>query len=112
MKGRDCMFGRKKAKQVNENLELLRRLDGREVKYVTLRSASNYEETILGRDGKINVMEEELNIVCGTTIVFQHTLEGLEGAEFMSMDGINLRYTCSDTGEKETVIAYYKYHRK
>ena len=91
---------------------LLLSLDGKEVQYVTRRDSLEYGETIIGREGIINVYDNELIIVCGNEIVFRHPLEGLEGAELLSLDGINLRYKEADSDEVKTIVAYYKYYRK
>lgn len=108
------MFWRKskKDKEKEENELLLRKLNGREVKYITYRKPGDYNEIIIGKDGYINITEKELIITCKNDIVFRHSLDGLEGAELMSLDGINLRYMDEETGEQATVVAYYKYHRK
>lgn len=105
------MFG-KKAKQRSKQDNFFRRLDGREVRYVTRRDPEGCGETILGKDGTINVFNDELNIVCKNGIVYSHPLDDLEGTDLMSLDGVVLRYKVEDTGVFDTVVAYFKYHRK
>ena len=106
------MFFRKKDKQKTENDMLLQRLDTREVQYVSRRDPVNYGETILGKNGAINIIDDELVIVCNNRIIFRMKLEKLEADELMSLNGVNLRYIDEKTGQQQALIAYYKYHRK
>lgn len=87
-------------------------LDQRAVKYVSVRDPDTYGETIIGKNGIINIAEGELIIVCEGTEVFRHDLDGLEAGEFLSHDGVNIRYINPENGRKCTIAAYYKYHRK
>lgn len=100
----------RKKNRRNENF--LRSLNTREVKCVAIRNSCNYEEKIIARDGEINIHNDELIIISGNEIVFRHKLEGLESGEFLSHDGINLRYTDMKSGEKITLVVYFKYHLK
>lgn len=102
----------KRSRRHKDNENRLRGLHGREIKYVSRRDPHDYGETIIGKDGVINITDDELVIICGGRTVFRHTLTDLTGAELMSLDGINLRYCKGDQQEKHTIIAYYKYHRK
>ncbi len=103
---------RKKDKLQSESAKLIKSLDGREVKYVSKRDPVDYGEIILGKNGHINITDDELIILCEGEIVFRNDIKGLKAAELMSLDGINLRYENEETGETETVVAYYKYFRK
>lgn len=104
------MFG-KKVREKQENERRLRTLHGREVKYVSRRDSLSYGETIIGKDGYINIKEDELIIICDGNVIFRHPLEGLKGAELLSLEGINLRYSEGEDLLSYTVVAYYKYHR-
>jgi len=105
-------FKRKEQRKTRNNLLLLQSLNGREVKYVSVRDPDTYGEIIIGKYGHINVFGDELVIICGGEEVFKHPLEGLEAGEFLSLDGVNLRYYDAEKGKQYTVVAYYKYHRK
>ena len=61
------LFKRKKDDPV------LREMDGREVKYVTKRvrlDDGNVKEEILGKMGRIVVIDGEIRVMCGETDVF------------------------------------------
>ncbi|HOJ11780.1 MAG TPA: hypothetical protein PK733_14470 [Clostridiales bacterium] len=94
------------------NNELLHRIDGRKIKYVSLRKGTESGETILGKDGVINVVDGDIVIICNARTVFRHPVENIGLDELMSLAGVNIRYKDEDTGEDLTLIAYYKYHRK
>ncbi|NMB95800.1 MAG: hypothetical protein GYA02_04195 [Clostridiaceae bacterium] len=97
---------------LKENHALLSRLREREVKYLSLRKGMDSSETIIGKDGIINIVDDtEIVILCNTKVVFRHRLEQLGADELMSLAGVNLRYKDEITGEDMTVIVYYKYHR-
>lgn len=109
------LFRRKRGKSKEKTLykELFSKLDGRKVKYVSLRKGTEGGETILGKDGFINIIDNnEIAILCNNKIVFRHSIDTLQVDELMSLSGVNFRYKDRDTGENLTVTAYYKYHRK
>lgn len=96
-----------------ENSLLLSRLNGRQVKYVSLRKGMESGETIIGKDGVINIINnEEIAILCNTRIVFRHKLCEIKADELMSLAGVNLRYKDEANGQNISIIAYYKYYRK
>jgi hypothetical protein len=102
-----------KRKERKENEMRLRKLHGWEVRYVTTINPETYVEYIIGKYGVINITEDDnFVIICSNKIVFSHSIEGLQGSELMSLDGIILSYTNEETGEFKEVVAYYKYHRK
>src|SRR5690242_3857132 len=105
-------FKSKKAKEQKENEERLRRINGFEVRYVTKRDTGHYGESIIGKDCVIHIIKNVFTILCDKESIFTHSLEGLQGSELMSLDGIILNYTDEKTKEEVEVIAYYKYHRK
>ncbi len=107
------LFKRKRLKDEPLYKELFSRLDGRKVKYVSLRKETESGETILGKDGYINIIDDkEIAILCNNKVVFRHEIHTLRVDELMSLAGVNFRYKDKDTGENLTVTAYYKYHRK
>jgi len=105
-------MGKRKERHKQDNENLLRSLHAREVKYVSRREPGTYGETIIGRNGKINIVENELIIICSGDIVFRQSLENLSASELLSLDGVNLKYADEQSGEVSTIVAYYKYHRK
>lgn len=98
---------------LKENPVLLSRLRERQVKYVSLRKGKESSETIIGKDGVINIVNDsEIVIMCNNKVVFRYRLDRLKADELMSLAGVNLRYKDEATGEDMTVIVYYKYYRK
>lgn len=106
------MFFSRKSKEKNQNEVLLNRLDGRTVRYVTIRNPKDYSENIIGREGVMNVHGDELTIVCGNNIVFKQAFSNIDASELMSLEGVNLRYKDESSGDLLTIVAYYKYYRK
>ncbi len=106
------MIFKKKDRRRLENEMLLRKLDGRAVECVSVRNLKDYSETIIGRDGVINIFEDQFIIICGNKIVFRHPVSGLKAGEFMSLEGINISYRDEKTGEDAAIVVYYKYYRK
>ncbi len=102
----------KRQKKHIENEELLHSLDGRHIRYVIKKNPGTYQETIIGKDGIINVYNNRLTIVCSNEIVFSHPLKDLKCSELMSLNGVTFRYKEETTEQNMLIIAYYKYHRK
>ena len=107
------MFGFKKKKTENENV--LMEMDGREIKYVTRRIKSadgSVKETIMGKSGRIVVLDGEIRIMCGATDVFRCMAENATYYTLLSGDGITVTGVNSLNGEFMDMIVYYTYHRK
>ncbi len=81
------MFWRKK-KRVDA---ALLKLHHQPIRSISFKDPTNYRETILGRDGVVNLTEDELIIVCGEAEVFRRSTACLQMAELMSRDGFTLR---------------------
>jgi len=104
------MFG--KRKEGNQIKALYRRIDGKELKYVTKRDLEKHEEAVLGKEGRLCVNNEKLAIMCNGHLVFEGLLENIKAGELMSLEGVTIDYTHPDTGELHKYVAYYKYYRK
>lgn len=107
------MFGFKKKKPKQENV--LRQMDGREIKYVTKRTRledGTVREVILGKTGRIVVLEDEIRVMCGETDVFRCNVEDATYYLLLSGDGITVSGVNKINGEKMDIIVYYLYHRK
>ncbi|MBE6727391.1 MAG: hypothetical protein E7562_01945 [Ruminococcaceae bacterium] len=108
------MFGfgkRKKDKQDN----VLCEMDGREVKYVTRRikgENGDVKEMIVGKKGRIVVIDGEIRIMCGETDVFRCMAENATYYTLLSGDGITVSGVNSINGEQMDMIVYYSYYRK
>ncbi len=107
------MFGFKKKKDPNS--DVLKQMDGREIKYVTrrLREADGtIKETILGKEGRIVVLNGEICVMCGITDVFRCDIENAAYFMLLSGDGITVSGINKINNTQMDIIVYYKYHRK
>lgn len=93
------LFGKKK--KVSESAQLLTMRNGREIKLLTLRDRMSNNETVLAKEGIINVVENELVISCGNDILMRAPLERLRAYELMNLSGINI------IDGDDSYVAYY-----
>ena len=103
----------KKNKKSND--AVLKQMDGREIKYVTKRTRDedgNVKELILGKEGRIVLIDGEIRVMCGETDVFKCLAENASYFVLLSGDGITVSGVNTINGEKMDIIVYYKYHRK
>lgn len=108
------MLGFLKRKK-NPNADVLRQMDGREIKYVTQRIRTengDVKELILGKQGRIVVIDDEIRVMCGATDVFRCKTEDAVYYMLLSGDGITVSGVNSIDGQSMDIIVYYKYHRK
>ncbi len=95
--------------------DVLRQMDGREIKYVTRRireADESVKEVILGKEGRIVIIENEIRVMCGATDVFKCKIQDATYYMLLSGDGITVTGVDSITNEQMDIIVYYKYHRK
>lgn len=107
------MFGFFKKKPKND--EVLAKMDGREVKYVTRRyhdESGNPKEEILGKAGRVAVIDGEIRVMCGAVDVFRCMAEDAEYYILMSGNGMTVKGVNSLNGEKMDITVYYTYYRK
>lgn len=108
------MFGIFK-KNKNPNDVVLKQMDGREIKYVTRRVRNDdgtVKELILGKEGRIIVIDDEIRVMCGTTDVFKCKTENATYYMLLSGDGITVSGINEVDNTQVDIIVYYKYHRK
>ena len=108
------MFGFKRKKKDTEDYTL-KQMDGREIKYVTRRirdNDGNSKEMILGKSGRIVVLDGEIRIMCGEKDVFRCKAEDATYYTLLSGDGITVSGVNSIDGEQMDMIVYYTYYRK
>jgi len=100
---------RSKREKLDKSIEnnVIAKLDGRKVKCVSKRNRNTYGETIVGKEGFINLNDGVLRICCGNDIVFTGTVDELQIYEFLSHNGVNIEGVNSEDGEKVHVVAYY-----
>lgn len=109
------MFGFKRKKKQDCQEELLAKMDGREIKYVTQRvrdEEGNVKELILGKAGRIVVIEGEIRVMCGTKDVFRCMAQDAAYYMLLSGDGMTVSGVNSIDGTKMDIIVYYTYYRK
>lgn len=99
------LFSKNKIK--NDNLSLIKKLNGRQVDYVLSREKSTYEEQIIGKNGHINVLENDVVIMCENGEVFRCPIEKLKAWELMSLNGVVFEFD-----SEKTIISHYSYYRK
>ncbi len=107
------MFNFKRKKPKNE--DVLAKMDGREIKYVTRRvrdEDGNVKELILGKAGRIVVIENEIRVMCGEKDVFRCMAENATYYTLLSGDGITVSGVNSIDGTQMDIIVYYTYYRK
>ena len=105
----------KKRKKKDPNADVLRQMDGREIKYVTQRIRSPdgvVKELILGKEGRMVVIDGEIRVMCGETDVFRCMAEDATYYTLLSGDGITVTGVNSLDGENMDMIVYYTYYRK
>lgn len=103
------LFKRKKVDTV------LRQMDGREVKYVTKRvrlNDGNVKEEILGKMGRIVVIDGEIRVMCGETDVFRCMAENATYFDLLSGAGVTVSGINTIDNEQMDIVVYYTYHRK
>lgn len=111
--GDETVFGLKKKKDKQD--ALLAQMDGREIKYVTRRirdEEGNVKEVILGKTGRVVVIEGEIRVMCGTTDVFRCMSTDATYYMLLSGDGMTISGVNSIDGEKIDITVFYTYYRK
>ena len=99
----------------DKNMSVLREMDGREIKYVTRRikkENGDVEEVILGKRGRIVVIDGEIRIMCGEVDVFRAKAVDSTYYTLLSGDGITVSGVNTLNGEQMDITVYYVYHRK
>lgn len=95
------LFNKNKKTDKSESEQLIRARHDRTIQYMTKRDRATSNETVIAKDGVLNVVEDELVISCGNDIVFRAPVCELKAYELMNLSGINLVY------EGESYVAYY-----
>ena len=100
---------RGKSSEDKDNAQLIRRLDGRLVKYVTTRDPETSVESVIGHSGRINTLNGQITIVCNGTEVFRCDSQEASCGELMSLNGVVIQ--TGSGADKRVVVAYYQYYR-
>lgn len=107
------MFGFKRKKEKQD--DVLKKMDGREIKYVTRRVRNDdgtVKELILGKTGRVVVLDGEIRVMCGETDVFRCMAEDAVYYMLLSGDGITVSGVNSIDGINMDIIVYFTYYRK
>lgn len=102
-------------KKKKQNDDLLKTFDGREVKYVTRREVlpdNTVNHNIVGKAGRIAVVNGEIRILCGEKDVFRGAIDKTKYFLLLSGDGVTVEGENTVTGFYESFTAYYSYYRK
>lgn len=96
-------------KKKNDSMPLpkIRALDKKELRYVAYRDPDTYKEIRLGAVGAVNIIGDEIQLVCGGETVFACKLSDVRIGELMSLDGITLKGFDRISGGERTVNAFY-----
>lgn len=86
------------------------KLNEKHIRYLIERD-DNYEERIIGRDGFISVVGDELVIIADGDEKFRTPIPSMSAWEFMSLQGVTVTGFDTIEGRERTVLAYYIYHR-
>lgn len=108
------LFRKRKPTAKTGGDDLLKKLDGKELTYVTLRAADEsgtVVEHVIGKQGRLNVADGVFHIVCDGSPVFSCPVDTAEYGELMSLAGVIITGDDRKTGERRTVVAYYQYYR-
>ncbi len=105
------MFFSRQNKADKINKQLIARLDGRMVKYVTKRDTETSEETVIGHLGRINTKNGYITIVCDGTEVFRCLSSDAKCGELLSLDGVVIQTKDENSQHDTMIVSYYKYHR-
>ena len=92
-------------KRKDENLKLILKQDKRKISYISERNNIDYRETIIGRDGYINIVDNELIVVCKNEIVLRVPVCDIKAGELMNLSGITFKF--NDNSKYRSVTAYY-----
>lgn len=96
----------KKKKKSSMTVEQLKKLDKRQLKYVTQRDYETGGEKKLGEGGGVNIIDGNFTIVCLGKTVFSAPLTEVNAGELMDLSGFTAYYT-NKSGERISIVAKY-----
>lgn len=102
-------------KKKPKNDEVLAKMDGRQIKYVTRRvrdADGNPKEEILGKSGRIVYIDGEIRVMCGAVDVFRCMAEDATYFILMSGNGMTVSGVNTIDGVQMDIIVYFTYYRK
>ena len=85
------------------------KLNEKHLRYVLERE--NNEERIIGRDGFISVVGDDLVVIADGTEKLRTPIDTMSAWEFLSLQGVTITGFDKITERERTILAYYIYHR-
>lgn len=98
------MFFKKKKNCMS--IDQLRRLDKKQLKYVTQRDYEKGADVKLGDGGAVNISGNHFMIVCFGKTVFEAPVSEVRVGELMDLSGFTATYT-DEKGQRISIIAKY-----
>lgn len=95
-----------KKKKSSMTVEQLKKLDKRQLKYVTQRDYETGGERKLGDGGGVNIIDGVFTVVCLGKTVFSAPLTQVTAGELMDLSGFTAYYT-DEKGERISIVAKY-----
>ena len=91
--------------------EMAEMVCGQHIKYVTERIDD--VETVIGRNGGLNIRNEEFIVYASADVVFRCPLDEVQVSELLSKDGVVISGPdIEHGGAHRSIIAFYVYYRK
>lgn len=95
-------------KKKNKNtvtLKEIKQYHGKTISYAVERIAG--EESNLGKNGGISIIEDEIVVLCDGHQVFRCKLKGAVIAQLMSGNGCDIKGIDSETKKKRHIVCFY-----
>ena len=103
------MFEKWRNRKLTANEAVMKRINGKPIRYVAARDENNVE-SILGRGGRIIIEDDRIRVNCGGTDVFSCDKKNAEISELISLGGARITGNCG--GERRAVTVYFTYFNK
>ena len=84
--------------------------NNRKVKYVTERTEKG--ESVLGKEGYINVKDNVISVCCQAKVVFEAEAAETSCSELLSLGGVIFTGFDRIRQTERSVVCYYEYYRK
>ncbi len=102
-------------KRKDKNTELLKKFDGRTVRYITKRNVDengNVNHFVVSKNGRIVVIDDEIRIIDGEKDLFRCGVDDSRYYMLLSGDGITIEGQNSIGGQDDSFTVYFSYYRK
>ena len=107
------LFKRGKNNERAVIMQLIKNLNGRQIKYVVERLPDEESDIVIGRTGALILKGDELLVYSDEKVLFRAVTNELDASELLSLEGVILSAPDIEHGRRpRTVIAYYTYYRK